>query len=196
MRMHKKRIARYGTALICAFGVALSSMPVHAEDIKSLENKTSNLQDQLDGINQDMVEISDKIAETEAQIEESNNEVFRLEASLQISRNNEEKQYENMKSRIKYMYENGSESMISMLFSADSMADLLNKADFVQNVTEYDRDMLENLVKVREGIETQLRTQRLLLIRIIVRQVTRIPEVIVHLTAILEAIPEIIMVTM
>lgn len=155
MRMHKKRIARYGTALICAFGVALSSMPVHAEDIESLENKTSNLRDQLDGINQDMVEISDKIAETEAQIEESNNEVFRLEASLQISRNNEEKQYENMKSRIKYMYENGSESMISMLFSADSMADLLNKADFVQNVTEYDRDMLENLVEVREGIETQ-----------------------------------------
>lgn len=155
MRMHKKRIARYGTALICAFGVALPSMPVHAEDIESLENKTSNLQDQLDGINQDMVEISDKIAETEAQIEESNNEVFRLEASLQISRNNEEKQYENMKSRIKYMYENGSETMISMLFSADSMADFLNKADFVQNVTEYDRDMLENLVEVREGIETQ-----------------------------------------
>lgn len=62
-------------------------------------------------------------------------------------RNNEEKQYENMKSRIKYMYENGSESMISMLLSADSMADLLNKAGFVQNVTEYDRDMLENLVK-------------------------------------------------
>ena len=155
MRMHKKRIARYGTALICAFGVALSSMPVHAEDIESLENKTSNLQDQLDGINQDMVEISDKIAETEAQIEESNNEVFRLEASLQISRNNEEKQYENMKSRIKYMYENGSESMLSMLLSADSMADLLNKADFVQNVTEYDRDMLKNLVEVREGIETQ-----------------------------------------
>ena len=155
MRMHKKRIARYGTALICAFGVALSSMPVHAEDIESLENKTSNLQDQLDGINQDMVEISDKIAETEAQIEESNNEVFRLEASLQISRNNEEKQYDNMKSRIKYMYENGSETMISMLLSADSMADFLNKADFVQNVTEYDRDMLENLVEVREGIETQ-----------------------------------------
>ena len=155
MRMHKKRIARYGTALICAFGVALSSMPVHAEDIESLENKTSNLQDQLDGINQDMVEISDKIAETEAQIEESNNEVVRLEASLQISRNNEEKQYDNMKSRIKYMYENGSETMISMLFSADSMADFLNKADFVQNVTEYDRDMLENLVEVREGIETQ-----------------------------------------
>ena len=155
MKMHKKRIARCGTALICAFGVALSAMPVHAEEVKSLEDKTSNLQNQLEGINQDLVTISNKIAETEAKIEESNNEVFRLEASLQISRNNEEKQYETMKTRIKYMYENGSETMLSMLLTADSMGDFLNKAEFIQNITDYDKEMLENMVKVREGIETQ-----------------------------------------
>lgn len=155
MNMHKKRIARCGAALVCAFGVALSAMPVHAEEVKSLEDKTSNLQNQLEGINQDLVTISNKIAETEAKIEESNNEVFRLEASLQISRNNEEKQYESMKTRIKYMYENGSETMISLLFSADSMGDFLNKAEFIQNITDYDKEMLENMVKVREGIETQ-----------------------------------------
>lgn len=155
MKMHKKRIARCGAALICAFGVALSAMPVHAEEVKSLEDKTSNLQNQLEGINQDLVTISNKIAETEAKIEESNNEVFRLEASLQISRNNEEKQYETMKTRIKYMYENGSETMLSMLLTADSMGDFLNKAEFIQNITDYDKEMLENMVKVREGIETQ-----------------------------------------
>ena len=155
MKMHKKRIARYGTALVCAFGVALSAMPVHADEVKSLEDKTSNLQNQLEGINQDLVTISNKIAETEAKIEESNNEVFRLEASLQISRNNEEKQYETMKTRIKYMYENGSETMLSMLLTADSMGDFLNKAEFIQNITDYDKEMLENMVKVREGIETQ-----------------------------------------
>ena len=105
MNMHKKRIARRGAAFVCAFGVALSAMPVHAAEVKSLEDKTSNLQSQLEGINQDLVTISNKIAETEAEIEESNNEVYRLEASLQISRNNEEKQYETMKTRIKYMYE-------------------------------------------------------------------------------------------
>ena len=155
MKMHKKRIARCGAALICAFGVALSAMPVHAEEVKSLEDKTSNLQNQLKGINQDLVTISNKIAETEAKIEESNNEVFRLEASLQISRNNEEKQYETMKTRIKYMYENGSDTMLSMLLTADSMGDFLNKAEFIQNITDYDKEMLENMVKVREGIETQ-----------------------------------------
>lgn len=155
MKMHKKRIARCGAALICAFGVALSAMPVHAEEVKSLEDKTSNLQNQLEGINQDLVTISNKIAETEAKIEESNNEVFRLEASLQISRNNEENQYETMKTRIKYMYENGSDTMLSMLLTADSMGDFLNKAEFIQNITDYDKEMLENMVKIREGIETQ-----------------------------------------
>lgn len=155
MNMHKKRIARRGAAFVCAFGVALSAMPVHAAEVKSLEDKTSNLQSQLEGINQDLVTISNKIAETEVEIEESNNEVYRLEASLQISRNNEEKQYETMKTRIKYMYENGSETMITMLFTADSMGDFLNKAEFIQNITDYDKEMLENMMEIRQGIETQ-----------------------------------------
>ena len=155
MKMHNKRIARFGVSMICAFGITLTAMPVYAEDISNLENKTSDLQDQLEGINQELVTISDKIADTEEEIEASNNEVYRLQASLRISRNNEERQYNNMKDRIQYMYENGSATLLSMLFQADNMADFLNKADFIQNVTEYDREMLRNLVEVRQGIETQ-----------------------------------------
>ena len=46
-------------------------MSVHAEEVDSLEDKTSNLQSQLEGINQDLVTISNEIAETEVKIEES-----------------------------------------------------------------------------------------------------------------------------
>ena len=155
MKMQKKRIVQCGLSLICAFGIALSGMSVHAEEMDSLEDKTSNLQSQLEGINQDLVTISNEIAETEVKIEESNNEVFRLEASLQISRNNEEVQYANMKTRIKYMYENGSDTLLSMVCEAKSMGEFLNRVDFIQNITKYDKDMLENMVKVREGIEEQ-----------------------------------------
>lgn len=155
MKMQKKRIVQCGLSLICAFGIALSGMSVHAEEVDSLEDKTSNLQSQLEGINQDLVTISNEIAETEVKIEESNNEVFRLEASLQISRNNEEVQYANMKTRIKYMYENGSDTLLSMICEAKSMGEFLNRVDFIQNITKYDKDMLENMVKVREGIEEQ-----------------------------------------
>ena len=155
MKMQKKRIVQCGLSLIYAFGIALSGMSVHAEEVDSLEDKTSNLQSQLEGINQDLVTISNEIAETEVKIEESNNEVFRLEASLQISRNNEEVQYANMKTRIKYMYENGSDTLLSMICEAKSMGEFLNRVDFIQNITKYDKDMLENMVKVREGIEEQ-----------------------------------------
>ena len=155
MKMQKKRIVQCGLSLICAFGIALSGMSVHAEEVDSLEDKTSNLQSQLEGINQDLVTISNEIAETEVKIEESNNEVFRLEASLQISRNNEEVQYANMKTRIKYMYENGSDTLLSMICEAKSMGEFLNRVDFIQNISKYDKDMLENMVKVREGIEEQ-----------------------------------------
>ena len=155
MKMQKKRIVQCGLSLICAFSIALSGMSVHAEEVDSLEDKTSNLQSQLEGINQDLVTISNEIAETEVKIEESNNEVFRLEASLQISRNNEEVQYANMKTRIKYMYENGSDTLLSMVCEAKSMGEFLNRVDFIQNITKYDKDMLENMVKVREGIEEQ-----------------------------------------
>ena len=149
MKMQKKRIVQCGLSLICAFGIALSGMSVHAEEVDSLEDKTSNLQSQLEGINQDLVTISNEIAETEVKIEESNNEVFRLEASLQISRNNEEVQYANMKTRIKYMYENGSDTLLSMRCEAKSMGEFLNRVDFIQNITKYDKDMLENMVNAQ-----------------------------------------------
>ena len=47
MKMQKKRIVQCGLSLICAFGIALSGMSVHAEEVDSLEDKTSNLQSQL-----------------------------------------------------------------------------------------------------------------------------------------------------
>ena len=42
-----------------------------------------------------------------------------------------------------------------MVCEAKSMGEFLNRVDFIQNITKYDKDMLENMVKVREGIEEQ-----------------------------------------
>lgn len=110
----------------------------------------------MDGLNQDLVAISDKISATQKKIDQSDNEVYRLEASLKISYNNEEKQYENMKTRIKYMYENGSSTMLTLLLKADSMADSLIKCRFHRECyRDMTATMLENIVKVRKGIEEQ-----------------------------------------
>ncbi|MEE1086240.1 MAG: hypothetical protein U0L05_03580 [Schaedlerella sp.] len=151
----KLSLKRIGLPVILATSVLLWSTPVQADEISDLENKTGNLEIQLDGINQELLKIGNEIYDTESEIERSNNELIRLEESLAISRQNEEKQYEEMKGRIRFMYENNSSSVLEVLFSADSMADLLNVADFIQSVSQYDREKLDLLQEVKAGIEAQ-----------------------------------------
>ena len=134
---------------------ALATPYSFADEKETLENKTSDLQSQLAGINQDLLKISDEISNTQMRVTIVNSEILRSEDELAISQQNEDQQYENMKSRIKYMYENGNSSMLELLFSAESMSDFLNKADFIQNISQYDRDMLSELQNIHADIENQ-----------------------------------------
>lgn len=158
MKMRLKRRGQTFTAILCSLILVLCVFPVHAEDEASLKSKTSDLQDQLSGINKDLLAISNKISTSKMQIEITNSEILRTKDSLADAKANEAKQYKSMKARIKYMYETGNASLLEMLFSATSMTDFLNKADFIQNISNYDRDMLHKLEKTRKNIADQKTT--------------------------------------
>ena len=157
MNLHTKRRLKAGVALLCSATMtfALATPYSYADEKETLENKTSDLQSQLAGINQDLLKISDEISDTQMRVTIVNSEILRSEDELTISQQNEDQQYENMKSRIKYMYENGNSNMLELLFSAESMSDFLNKADFIQNISQYDRDMLSELQNIHADIENQ-----------------------------------------
>ena len=133
-------------------------IPVRAEDSASLSQKTAELQTELEGINQEMLSISDEIQSIEMQSAIMSGEILRTEEALSSAKANEEQQYEDMKARIKYLYETGNASLLELLFSAESMTDFLNKAEFIQNISDYDREMLESLSAVREDIATKQET--------------------------------------
>lgn len=152
MKLRSKRRGHALLALFCSLVFLFSVFPVYAEDQKSLESKTSDLQEQLAGINQDLLSISDKISTAEMQVEITNGEIQRTKDSLAEAKANEARQYDDMKTRIKYMYETGNATLLEMLFSAENMTDFLNKADFIQNISNYDRDMLVQLQKTRKEI--------------------------------------------
>ena len=58
-----------------------------------------------------------------------------------------------MKKRIKYIYEAGDSSFLETLISAESFSDLVNKAEYIQNVHSYDREQLKEYVKVKEEVK-------------------------------------------
>ena len=53
-----------------------------------------------------------------------------------------------MNKRIRFMYENGGGELLEILFTSDSMAELLNKAEYISKITEYDRNMLVEFQKI------------------------------------------------
>lgn len=159
MKSGLKRRLQTGTALICSLAMAFSVLPVSAEEsTQSLESKTSDLAGQLAGINQELVAISDQISTTEMQVEITNGEIQRTKDSLADAQAKEAQQYNDMKTRIKYMYETGSASLLEMLFSAEDMTDFLNKADFIQNISDYDRKMLTELQETKNQIAEEEKT--------------------------------------
>ena len=125
------------------------------QKIDSMEQQSSQLKNELSGINQDLLELGSQIADLEDQIKETNNQIEATQAQIDIAKNSEQQQFEEMKLRIKYVYENDSASMLSMIFSVDNMADFLNRVEFVQNVSDYDREQLEELCTLRETIEEE-----------------------------------------
>lgn len=160
MNTHKKRWIQSAIALICSFAIVFSVLPVSAdnEEINSLESQSSSLESELQGINDDILALSEEISGTQMQLEILNGEIERTSDELAEAAENENKQYEDMKTRIKYMYEHGNATLLEMLFTAENMTDFLNKADFIENLSAYDRQALDDLKAVHQEIEDHQET--------------------------------------
>ncbi len=124
-------------------------------EIENMEEESSELKDDLEEINQELLTLGGEIADVEEKIDNTNGRIEMTKEQLAIAKSREEQQYEDMKLRIKYMYENGDESFLELLCSAEGMTDFLNKVDFIQNVSEYDRDKLQELQDLQQTIAGQ-----------------------------------------
>ena len=71
---------------------------------------------------------------------------------LKEAQEKEQEQYEAMKKRIKFMYEEGDTTALETLVTAENFSDLVNKAEYVQNVHTYDRKQLEEYIETKQQI--------------------------------------------
>lgn len=134
-----------------------------ADEISGLEDKTNSLQSELAGLNKDMVAISEKIDRSNEEAALTESEIARTNDQLADALEKQGEQYEEMKSRIKYMYENGNTTWLEWLCGAEDISDFLNKAHFIQDVSSYDKKMLDELTATTNDIadkKTTLETQQ------------------------------------
>lgn len=106
----------------------------------------TQLDNELSGIQAKIEQYNTLISEKEQQIEDTTEEL--AEAIKQ-----QEDQYEAMKKRIKFMYEKGDTFYLELLFTSSSFSDMTNKADYIEALSQYDKNKLDEYVKTKEMVQ-------------------------------------------
>lgn len=145
---------------------SLSQMQNQKSDIeqilKDLEAKKSSSEIYLAELDAKVSEIANNIYSLQLQIDAKNQEIAATQDIITKTEGEISEQYAAMKLRIQYLYENGNASFMSMILDSKSIGDFLNRAEYISQLTSYDREMLEELQVKKsenEAAKASLNTQ-------------------------------------
>ena len=130
--------------------VLASSMvvtPVFADDVSNLQNSKNAAQSEVNSLQSELQTLIEKMSKLEDELVSTGQQITQAQDDLTVA-----KEKEHMKKRIKYMYEEGNSTAIETLISAENFSDLLNKAEYVQNVHSYDRKQLQEYIDTKQQI--------------------------------------------
>ena len=144
----RKRIGKTVVAVTLVGSMAVT--PVFAAPAK--ENEKQTKESSVSDLQSELEQVMAKMADLETKLIAKGEEIQKASKELQQAEEKSAKQYEDMKLRIKYMYEAG-DTELEKFINAESAGDALNKAEYVQAVYTYDRDKLQEYVDTKKEIE-------------------------------------------
>ncbi len=157
---HGKKLLAFALAGIIGFAGFYS---VEASAIKDAQKKKDEAQENLNEVNRQIEDIQNEQSVLQQQMADYDGQLMSLltdmellrtdmdnkeleveqaKTSLQIAQMEEEQQYEAMKQRIQYMYENGDSSFLAAMVESEDISDFLNRVEYVSEVYDYDRELL------------------------------------------------------
>jgi len=177
-----KKYIKYSIAMLLTAVMTFSLMPQFAveaeaaktvaqleQERKQLANQTKNAKAQLEEIRSKQATVEEEInavnimlnsvqaelLKAEEDLVEINERLEQSQKDLEVAIEKKEKQNELFGKRIKFFYEQGDIGYIDIIFQADSFSDMLARMQYVQDIMEYDNEMLENLKESQKEIEHQ-----------------------------------------
>ena len=125
------------------------------ENLEGLKEEKNSLEGKLADLNEKLAAVSNNLNELEDQIEKKEEEIRITEEELAEAKETEEHQYESMKTRIRFMYERSDYALLETLLGSGSLAEALNKADYVEQIAAYDRKKLDEYEATRIKIQEE-----------------------------------------
>lgn len=118
-----------------------------------LEQQKKDLKNYITELDGQLAVIQENIAELNIRIEEKEADIAQTQRELEMARQREEEQYEAMVARIQRLYEMGDTGYLNMLFGSASMGDMLNSLVYMEQISAYDNQQLEEFMLNRQYIE-------------------------------------------
>lgn len=127
--------------------------------VADLKESKGNVEEKLAALNTRLMNISERITALEGQLEEKNRDISETQEELEEAKQVQAQQYEDMKLRIQFMYENSQTTYLQLLLEAKDITSLLNSVEYISEIQRYDRRKLEEYTEMVEyiaGVEAQL----------------------------------------
>lgn len=119
--------------------------------VKDLEKSKSDLETYVRELDGKLAGIGEKIEELQKQIAQKKEEITQAKADLKKAQEVADRQYDDMKKRLRFLYQSSKGSgYLELLVSAGSFSDLLNQAEYVEQLSAYDSQKLE---EYRQSVE-------------------------------------------
>ena len=129
------------------------------QDLEDAKDRTDSLQEEAEALegeyrslNSQLQSVAGQISDTEEAIATTSEDIDDLNAQLAEARQKAREQYEAMKKRIQYMYENGNDSMLISILSSGSIAEFVKRAEYAYSIARYDQQMLEQYDQLQQDI--------------------------------------------
>ena len=147
------------------------------EDLKDVQNQIEDIegqQEQVEGelntVRAKLSKLLDQQASLEAEIVTTQSNIDKTTKELKKARKQEKEQYEAMKLRIQFMYENSTkDDLWTAIIEARGIADMLNRVEYVSTIYESDRELTkqyqETVAEVEDKEQKLLATMDELLVK-------------------------------
>ena len=119
---------------------------------EELEKSRYDLNQYVTKLDSNLGQIEDKIYGLNTLIAEKQEAIEAAKTELQKAQEAEREQYASMKRRIKFMYQRGNVTLLDILFGSGSFSELLNKVEYIQRLTAYDRQKMEEYQETMEYV--------------------------------------------
>ena len=122
------------------------------ETIKNLEGLKADTESYVRQLDSDLEELDQELTSLSGQITDKEAEIDETKKQLEQAKKTEEEQYNSMKLRIKYIYEKGDTSYLDLLMESGSLSEMLNRAEYIQQISSYDRKQLARYGEIKDEI--------------------------------------------